>query len=195
MTTLSTAKTLSGSEFSELLITNPDVRVLDVRTGAEFESVHIPGSYNVPLDTLSEHATQLANTAADIVLVCQSGARATQAHTNLAAVGGGNLYVLDGGVNAWEAGGHDVKRGDKARWALDRQVRFTAGLLALIAVVASVFVPGAKWIAAGVAGGLVYSAATNTCAMGTVLAKLPYNKTDNCNIDAILAQLSPRGNQ
>ncbi len=195
MTTLSSAKTLTGSQFSELLTTNPDVRVLDVRTGAEFESVHIPGSYNVPLDTLSEHATQLANTAADIVLVCQSGARATQAHTNLAAVGDGNLYVLDGGMSAWEAGGHDVKRGDTTRWAMERQVRFTAGLLVLAGVVASVVVPGAKWIAAGVASGLVYSAATNTCAMGTILAKLPYNKTDNCNIDIILAQLSPEGNQ
>ena len=29
-------------------------RVLDVRTPAEFETAHIPGAYNVPLDTLRE---------------------------------------------------------------------------------------------------------------------------------------------
>lgn len=190
MTTLSSAQTLSSTEFSDLMLTNPDLRVLDVRTGAEFESIHIPGSYNVPLDTLSEHASQLANTAADIVLVCQSGARATQAHTNLAAVGEGNLYVLEGGMAAWETAGREVKRGDTSRWAMERQVRFTAGVIALSGVLASAFVPGAKWLAAGVGGGLAYSAASNTCAMAAVLAKLPYNKSDNCNIDTILAQLS-----
>ena len=195
MTALSTAKTLSSSEFSGLLKTNPDLRVLDVRTGAEFESVHIPGSYNVPLDTLSEHANQLANTASDIVLVCQSGARATQAHTNLAAAGDGNLYVLEGGMAAWETAGHDVKRGDNPRWAMDRQVRFTAGSIALLGVLASVLFAPAKWIAAGVASGLVYSAASNTCAIGAVLSKLPYNQTDNCNMDTILAQLAPGATQ
>ena len=34
---------------------DPLVRILDVRTGGEFETAHIPGSYNVPLETLVEH--------------------------------------------------------------------------------------------------------------------------------------------
>jgi hypothetical protein len=42
-----------------LLAEDADVRVLDVRTPAEFESAHIPGAYNVPLDTLAEHAAEL----------------------------------------------------------------------------------------------------------------------------------------
>ena len=37
------------------------VRVLDVRTPAEFETMHIPGAYNVPLDTLKEHREELSN--------------------------------------------------------------------------------------------------------------------------------------
>ena len=35
------------------------VRVLDVRTPAEFETSHIPGAHNVPLDTLHEHREEL----------------------------------------------------------------------------------------------------------------------------------------
>jgi glyoxylase-like metal-dependent hydrolase (beta-lactamase superfamily II) len=34
--------------------------VLDVRTPAEFETAHIRGSYNVPLNLLAEHAEQIA---------------------------------------------------------------------------------------------------------------------------------------
>jgi hypothetical protein len=72
---------------------------------------------------------------------------------------------------------------------MDRQVRFAAGLISLVAVVASVFVPKAKWLAGGVAGGLLYSAATNSCAMGSVLAKLPYNQVDGCDVESVLVEL------
>lgn len=59
-------------------------RVLDVRTAAEFRTVHIPGSYNVPLDLLREHRGELSpHLDQDVVLVCRSGARAGQAETLL----------------------------------------------------------------------------------------------------------------
>jgi rhodanese-related sulfurtransferase len=48
-------------------------RILDVRTPAEFETAHIPGSYNVPLDLLREHRDELArHIDEDVVLVCRS---------------------------------------------------------------------------------------------------------------------------
>jgi hypothetical protein len=34
-------------------------RVLDVRTAGEFDTVHIPGAYNVPLDLLREHRDEI----------------------------------------------------------------------------------------------------------------------------------------
>ena len=37
-----------------------DVTIIDVRTPAEFETMHIPGSYNVPVSLLGEHAAQFA---------------------------------------------------------------------------------------------------------------------------------------
>ena len=37
-----------------------DLVVIDVRSAAEFESMHIRGSYNVPLPLLSEHTDELA---------------------------------------------------------------------------------------------------------------------------------------
>lgn len=173
----------------QLLQEDPSIRILDVRTGGEFESVHIPSAYNVPLDTLGEHAREFANTEATIVLVCQSGARAAQAQTKLEGHGKSGMLLLDGGMNAWQSAGGDVKHGESSKWAMDRQVRFVAGSLVMTGVLGSVVAPKAKWLAGGVAGGLVFSAVSNTCAMGNMLSKLPYNKTDNCDIPGVLAEM------
>lgn len=179
-----------SSQLRQLLHEIPDLRILDVRTGAEFESVHIPGSYNVPLDTLAEHVDDLADVDHPVVLVCQSGGRATRASQRLTAAGKDTLHILEGGITSWTASGGDVVRGQSDRWAMDRQVRLVAGSMMLAGVIANFAVPRAKWLAGGVAAGLVYSAVTNTCAMAAVLAKLPYNSTDRCDIAGVIAELN-----
>ncbi|WRY95197.1 TSUP family transporter [Streptomyces sp. NBC_00481] len=81
-------------------------RLLDVRTPGEFRTAHIPGSYNVPLDTLREHRAELLHHLdEDVILICRSGARAAQAEQALAEAGLPHLRVLDGGVMAWETTG------------------------------------------------------------------------------------------
>jgi len=181
---------ISADELQRLMAGDSHVRILDVRTGGEFETSHIPGSYNVPLDTLSEHASDLADVEHPVVLVCQSGGRATQAHQALVGEGKDTLHILEGGMNAWQERDGDLAHGDTERWAMDRQVRFAAGSMALTGVLASVLVPQAKWVAAGVASGLVYSAITNTCAMAAVLAKIPYNQTDRCDIAGVINDMN-----
>ena len=165
-------------------------RVVDVRTPAEFTSVHIPGSWNVPLDLLKEHRHELReHLEQDVVLVCRSGARAGQAETLLAETGLPRLHVLDGGVTAWQAAGGPVNRG-RARWDLERQVRLVAGGLVLGGVLASTFVPRLKWLSAAVGGGLATAALTDSCAMGALLARLPYNRGTGCDLQTVLAELS-----
>ncbi len=88
------------------------------------------------------------------------------------------MHVLDGGVNAWTAVGGDVVRG-QAKWALERQVRLVAGSIVLAGVLASTRVPAAKWAAGFVGGGLTFAALSNTCAMGNLLGRLPYNRSDS----------------
>ena len=131
MTTLPATDTIDGAELRRLLAEDPEVRVLDVRTGGEFETVHIPGSFNVPLDTLGEHVDDLADVEHPVVLVCQSGGRATQAHGKLTTAGKERLHILEGGMAAWQAGGGAVVRGGDERWSLERQVRLVAGAVVL----------------------------------------------------------------
>jgi rhodanese-related sulfurtransferase len=166
-------------------------RILDVRSPVEFETVHIPGSYNVPLDTLREHREDLARHLDDhVVLVCRSGMRAQQAEQAFAGVGLPNVHVLEGGVTAWESDGGEVTRGE-ARWDLERQVRLVAGGIVLAAGLGSLAVPRLKWLATGVGAGLVTAAVTDTCMMGLALSKLPYNRgAGSCDIDAVIAELA-----
>ncbi|MGA3564527.1 rhodanese-like domain-containing protein [Melissospora conviva] len=182
--------TIDPTALRELLDTGNGVRVLDVRTPGEFESAHIPGAYNVPLDLLKEHRAELrAHLDDDIVLVCHSGARATQAGQSLAQAGLPHLKVLAGGMLAWRNSGAPVNEA-KARWNLERQVRLVAGAIVLLAILASTVIPGAKWVAALIGAGLTFAAVTNTCAMGMMLAKLPYNRaTATCDLGTIVAQL------
>ena len=188
-TTFPATDVIDVTQLQQLQLEDPAIRILDVRTGGEFENSHIPGSYNVPLDTLGEHVRDLADVDHPVVLVCQSGGRASQAHEKLTEAGKATLHILEGGMTSWQAAGGDLTVGNTTRWAMDRQVRFVAGIFAIVVVVASIFVPGLEWIAAGVGAGLAYSAVSNTCAMAAVLAKLPYNRTNACDISGILEEL------
>ncbi|MFD5463870.1 rhodanese-like domain-containing protein [Kitasatospora sp. NPDC127059] len=167
-------------------------RLLDVRTPGEFHTVHIPGAYNVPLDTLREHRAELLHHLdEDTVLICRSGARATQAEQALAAAGLPNLRVLQGGMAAWEAAGGPVTRG-AARWELERQVRLIAGSIVLVSGLAGLAIPGLHLVGTAVGAGLTFAALTNTCAMGMMLAKLPYNRGPRTDIASVIAALRSR---
>jgi len=181
--------TINSADLRILLQSASPPRVLDVRTPGEFDAVHMPGAYNVPLDLLREHRDEISSHLdQDIVLVCRSGQRAAQAEDTLRRAGLTNVHVLDGGLAAWEATGFAVNRGAQ-RWDLERQVRLVAGLIVALSVLASVLVPGAKWVAFAIGGGLAFAALTNTCAMGMLLARLPYNRGATCDLQAVVAQL------
>ncbi|RAO45316.1 putative adenylyltransferase/sulfurtransferase M oeZ [Micromonospora saelicesensis] len=181
--------TLDATGLRELIDCGHAPRLLDVRTPAEFETSHIPGSYNVPLDLLKEHREELRrHLDEDVVLICRSGARATQAEQTLAGVGLPNLKVLDGGILAWQAANAPIRQG-APRWDLERQVRLVAGSIVLVSVLGSVFVPQLKWVAGLIGVGLTVAAVTNTCAMGMVLGRLPYNRSATCDLDTIMGQL------
>ena len=159
-----------------LIAANPDVLVVDVRTPGEFESAHIEGAINLPLEQVDDHLRRVvADAGGTVLLICQSGARATRAHKRLCEAGLPGAKVLAGGMNAWIAAGGPVVR-DRPRWSLERQVRLTAGAIVLAALVADLWLPGLRLVAAAIGAGLVVSAVTDTCALGALLARLPYNR-------------------
>lgn len=180
---------IDSQNLSDMLGSSNPPRVLDVRTPGEFETAHIAGAYNVPLDLLREHREEIVrHLDEDVVLVCRSGQRAAQAEETLRMAGLSNVHILGGGITAWEAHGFAVNRGTQ-RWDLERQVRLVAGSIVLSSILGSIAAPKLKWLAGAVGGGLAFAALSNTCAMGTLLSKLPYNRGASCDAQSIVAQL------
>ena len=196
LSTLTTAPTLAPADLRDALDSNTPPTVIDVRSPAEYSSVHIRGSYNVPLPLLAEHGEEFASRLpGQVVLICQSGNRARQAGERLEAVGVNpdSVTVLDGGIASYEAAGGEVLRG-KGAWAMDRQVRMVAGSLVLAGVTASkVLSPKFAYLAGAIGAGLTYSAASNSCAMAAGLAKMPWNRSaDEPGLGAVLDSLPAR---
>lgn len=185
------ADVITSTELRTLLESPTAPRVVDVRTPAEFETSHIAGSFNVPLDVVDGHGPELAQRLdqdSDVVLVCGSGQRATKAQTLLRNAGLTRGRVLKNGITDWEGRGFAVDRGTQ-RWDLERQVRLVAGSIVLSSVLGSVAVPRLKWLAGAIGAGLTYAAVSNTCAMATALSKLPYNRGATSDPEAILSSL------
>ncbi len=187
----STTAMLTPAGLVRLRAERPDTRVLDVRTPGEFESEHIAGAYNVPLDTLGEHASEIrAGVAAPVVLVCRSGQRARRAEVALQEAGMTNLHVLDGGMTAWTAAGQPTRIGPP-RMSLERQVRIAAGAIAATGGFLALFVnPLFAALPAFVGSGLVFAGVSDTCAMGMLLARLPYNRPASCDVPAMVRALA-----
>jgi len=181
---------LTAAGLADLQRRHPELILVDVRSPVEFASIHIPGSYNVPLDQLTEHRAELASVGGPVVLVCRSGMRARQAETVLADVDISRLHVLDGGVTAWEQAGLGVTRGRQA-WSIERQVRAIAGGLVLLGTLGGLLIwPPLLYLAVFVGAGLLFAGLTDTCAMGLLLARLPWNRRANaCDVASVLARL------
>lgn len=151
--------------------------LVDVRTPAEFRAVHAVPARNVPLSDLDPAAVWAGRTAGRrLVLVCKSGKRAATARELMAKSGHTDVVVLEGGTDAWVAAALPVVR-DKGAISIDRQVRLIAGGLVAAGVVLSAVVSPWWLVLPGVIGtGLFVSGATDTCAMGTVLGRCPWNR-------------------
>ncbi|MFE6287751.1 rhodanese-like domain-containing protein [Streptomyces sp. NPDC057877] len=192
MTNLPTPATLGTDQAGSRL---HEFTVIDVRTPAEYASGHLPGALNIPLDHLRSALPEIRHAAehGEILVVCASGARSESACELLAGQGIATA-TLAGGTGAWAAAGRDLHRpAARATWTMERQVRCTAGTLVLLGLVLGLALhPAFQLLAAGIAGGLVFSALTNTCGMAALLGKLPHNRPRKADLDAALSALRGR---
>jgi rhodanese-related sulfurtransferase len=182
--------TINPVELRAAIDAGQPVQLVDVRSGGEFDTAHIPGSYHVPLEALREHREEFRSVTTPLVLVCQSGGRATRAAEGLAAAGMTNVRILEGGLDRWASVGGPVRNADHRKWALERQVRLVAGAIVATSIVVSIFLPGARYVAGAVGAGLVFAALTDTCAMGMLLGRLPYNRGRGCDVNRVVQELT-----
>jgi len=172
-------KTIKPAELQNLLATQPDLTVIDVRTPVEFAEVHVPQARNEPLDQFDPQALLASGQLPKeqpVYLLCRSGGRASKAADQLAKGGLDNAVVVEGGTLAWIDAGLPVNRGAVKVMSLERQVRIVAGSLVLTGVLLAIFVHLYFIGLSGFVGaGLVFAGVSDWCGMGLLLAKLPWN--------------------
>lgn len=169
-------QTISPREARALVGSHPDVKLIDVRTASEFGEEHIEGSINVPIDEIMSRAGELGCAGAGYVVFCRVGTRAPMAADMLVQAGVPCVKVMRGGITAWQKEGLGVVKGE-GTLSIERQIRVAAGALVLLGVVLAALVHPAFVMLSGFVGaGLMYAGITDTCMLGMMLMKLPYNR-------------------
>jgi rhodanese-related sulfurtransferase len=155
------------------------IDLIDVRMPVEFREVHAEGARNVPLDSLNPKViadSRNGRSGEPLYLICKSGNRSSKAAQKFIDAGIDNVVSVEGGTMAWEQAGLPVRRGKKAI-SLERQVRILAGFLSLLGAILGYFVhPYFVGLSAFIGAGLMFAGITDSCGMGMMLSKMPWNQ-------------------
>ena len=93
------------------LINRKDALVLDVRSGDEYARGHILNARSVPAAQLAGRIDELQKfKSRPIIVACQTGTSAVASCTALRGAGFSEVYLLSGGISAWEQAGLPVAK-------------------------------------------------------------------------------------
>ncbi|MDD5350443.1 MAG: rhodanese-like domain-containing protein [Chthoniobacteraceae bacterium] len=177
-------KTITVQELQKILAAGGPVDLIDVRTPAEYASVHVPEARLCQLDGLDCGeiiAGRKGDVHTPIYILCHSGMRARKAAAKFVAAGFEDAVVVEGGTQAWIDAGLPVERSAKGALPLDRQLQLVIGALVVTGVLLSRFVdPRWIWLSGLVGAGLLMAGATGFCPMRSLIALMPWNQKSGC---------------
>ena len=177
-------KTVSVQELQKILASGDPIELIDVRTPAEFASVHVPEARLCQLDALDCGAiisSRRGGVHSSIYILCHSGVRAKKAADKFAEAGFTDTVVVEGGTQAWVDAGLPVERGAKSVLPLDRQLQIVIGSIVLAGVLLAHFVnPHWIWLSGFAGAGLIFAGTTGICLMRNLIALMPWNQKGSC---------------
>jgi rhodanese-related sulfurtransferase len=177
---MGTIQTVNAKTFCEQIEQPAANYILDVRTPAENKSESIAGSVLIPLQDINAQLVQnklnLNGEKHPLYLICQSGKRSEMAAKKLVNKIDNPLVIVEGGLNACKSSDILLIMG-KGVISIERQVRITAGMLVLTGLLIGISISPWGFALTGFVGaGLIYAGVTDTCAMGMLLANMPWNR-------------------
>lgn len=92
---------VDNGELEQLLASDSEAIILDVREAAEFAFGHIPRAFSIPLGELDSRMAELDKNAA-IYVVCRSGSRSDLAAQKLSAAGYNHVVNVLPGMSGWQ---------------------------------------------------------------------------------------------
>jgi rhodanese-related sulfurtransferase len=168
-------QTISPQRAAEL--TREGAVLIDIREADEYARERIPGARHHALSRL--HASNPARPG-DSVLVfhCRSGARTRANASKLAAAAAGcEVYVLEGGLDAWKRAGLPTAIDRRQPMEINRQVQIGVGSLVLIGLALGALVSPAFYALSAFVGlGLIVAGVSGFCGMARALAMMPWNR-------------------
>jgi len=111
METAATIASISPIQLASIISQKPATQIVDVRSPEEFSAGHIVGARSIPLDRIEGADAYEVLCAAGVTpdrplyLACHAGLRARRAAEHLRAQGIAEVFLIEGGTQAWQAGG------------------------------------------------------------------------------------------
>ncbi|MET0976050.1 MAG: rhodanese-like domain-containing protein [Leifsonia sp.] len=93
---------------AELAALDAAASIIDVREVDEVAVVRVPGAVNIPMSSFLDRIDEVPLDAT-VYIMCAVGGRSAQV-TNYLDQRGYDAVNVDGGIIAWEQGGHPVER-------------------------------------------------------------------------------------
>ncbi|MBI2715753.1 MAG: rhodanese family protein [Rhizobiales bacterium] len=168
-------KTVSPEHAAELI--RAGAVLVDVRDADEYARERIPGARHHALTRIDRDSP--ARSGDDVLIFhCRSGARTKGNAARLAAAAQDcEVYILDGGLDAWKKAGLPVALDRSQPIDIMRQMQIAAGSLVLLGVVLGALVAPEFYALSGFVGaGLLFAGVNGFCGMARLLTVMPWNR-------------------
>ena len=172
---MSKQQTISPERAAELV--RAGAVLIDIREVDEHARERIPGARHHALSRIDRDSP--ARNGDDVLIFhCRSGARTKGNAARLAAAAQDcEVYILDGGIDAWKKAGLPVALDRSQPIEIMRQMQIAAGSMVLLGVVLGALVaPGFYALSGFVGAGLLLAGVSGFCGMARLLAIMPWNR-------------------
>ena len=165
--------------------------LVDVREADEHARERIQGAQLAPLSTFNPSQVRaMVKPGQRVVMHCKSGRRASDAARMMAEFASTGLVIssMTGGIEGWKAEKFPVVLNKTvSKISVMRQVQIVIGLGVLVGAALAWFVhPAFIAIPAFFGAGLTFAGVSGTCALASIIGKMPWNKftsgADSCGI-------------
>ena len=169
-------KTITVKQLADKLKSNPETKLIDVRTAAENRAVHIAAAINIPMENVMKQRESFIDQS-EIYIICNSGSRSQMVCEDLGHHGVHNLVNVTGGIQEWMKQKLPVIRTKKWSIPIIQQVMTIAGTLIILGILSSTMIHSHFiLLSAGVGIGLLYAGLSGNCYMARLLKIMPWNK-------------------
>lgn len=151
--------------------------LIDIRAADEYAREHIAQAQHVPIEQLSIGHPKIKN-AGKVIYHCRMGNRTlVNAQRLCSCTKGAEVFLLDGGLDAWKKAGLPVVSNRSQPLELQRQVQIAAGSLALVGTILGITASPWFHLVPGLIGtGFVFAGVSGFCGLARILMMAPWNR-------------------